>query len=284
MGLKSTRKIITALLTALIIFSLEAAVIGFMGTAVAGNKKLYVNAIANQTLASECEKQLDSKYTVLSHQTGIPKDVFTSVTVKYDTLSSLSQAAEYLFDENDAELKNDARKQYFTDTCKEYLNANGIKYNEADIEKTAQAASDIYSDTVGIHNLEFLKNTVNRIRENSAKAMSFFIVFAAMGIGCVCLMYKKKEQRLLYSSYGIIAGGVATVFTSLIALVFREHKTFGVYYEVFYDMQKTQLLFLLLGGAVLFAIGGVIFAASIKTAKTEERRKNTRFSKIVDKL
>ena len=52
MGLKSTRKIITALLTALIIFSLEAAVIGFLGTAVAGNKKLYVNAIANQTLAS----------------------------------------------------------------------------------------------------------------------------------------------------------------------------------------------------------------------------------------
>ena len=255
-----------------------------MGTAVAGNKKLYVNAIANQTLASECEKQLDNKYTVLSHQTGIPKDVFTSVSVKYDTLTSLSQAAEYLFDENDAELKNDARKQYFTDTCKEYLNANGIKYNEADIEKTAQAASDIYSDTVGIHNLEFLKNTVNRIRENSAKAMSFFIVFAAMGIGCVCLMYKKKEQRLLYSSYGIIAGGVATVLTSLIALIFREHKTFGVYYEVFYDMQKTQLLFLLFGGAVLFAIGGVIFAVSIKTAKTEERRKNTRFSKIVDKL
>ena len=164
------------------------------------------------------------------------------------------------------------------------MNANGITYTEADIEKTAQAASDIYSDTVGIHNLEFLKNTINRIRENSAKAMSFFIVFAAMGIGCVCLMYKKKEQRLLYSSYGIIAGGVATVFTSLIALVFREHKTFGVYYEVFYDMQKTQLLFLLLGGAVLFAIGGVIFAVSIKTAKTEERRKNTRFSKIVDKL
>ena len=114
--------------------------------------------------------------------------------------------------------------------------------------------------------------------------MSFFIVFAAMGIGCVCLMYKKKEQRLLYSSHGILGAGVATVLTSLIALIFREHKTLGAYYEVFYDMQKTQLLFLLFGGAVLLAVGGVIFAVSIKTAKTEERRKNTRFSKIVDKL
>lgn len=113
--------------------------------------------------------------------------------------------------------------------------------------------------------------------------MSFFIVFAAMGIGCVCLMYKKKEQRLLYSSYGIIAGGVATVLTSLIALIFREHKTFGVYYEVFTICKKLNFISSF-GGAVLFAIGGVIFAVSIKTAKTEERRKNTRFSKIVDKL
>ena len=114
--------------------------------------------------------------------------------------------------------------------------------------------------------------------------MSFFIVFAAMGIGCLCLMYKKKEQRLLYSSHGILGAGVATVLTSLIALVFRENKTLGAYYEVFYDMQKTQLLFLFLGGVVLLAVGGVILAVSIKTAKTEESRKNTRFSKIVDKL
>ena len=284
MGLKSTRKIITALLTVLIIFSLEATVIGILGTAVAGNKTLYVNAISNEELAAECEKQLDSKYAVLAQETGIPKDVFTSVMTKYDTLTSLSQAAEYLFDENDAELKNDARKQYFADTCKEYLNANGIKYNEADIENTAQAASDIYSDVVGIHNLEFLKDTVNRIRENSAKAMSFFIVFAVMGIGAVCLMYKKKAQRLVYSSHGIIGAGIATVITSVLALIFRKNNALGMYYDVFRDMQKTELLLLLAGGIALLAIGGIVFAVGIKNAKTEESRKNTRFSKIVDKL
>lgn len=284
MGLKSTRKIITALLTVLVIFSLQAAVMGFLGSTVAGNKKLYVNAVSHSALAAECEKQLDNKYTVLAHQSGIPKDVFTSVMTKYDTASSLSQAAEYLFDENDAELRNGARQQYFYDTCKEYLDANNITYDDADIQNTAQEASDIYSDTVGIHNLEFLKNSVADIRENSAKAMSFFVVFAAIGIGSICLMYKKKAQKLLYSSHCVLGAGVSSVLASVLTLVFREHKSLSAYYQVFYDMQKTQLLFLLAGGVLLLLVGGVMLGISVKLANTEESRKNTRFSKIVDKL
>lgn len=284
MGLRSTRKIITALLTALVIFSLEATVIFCIGTTVVGNKKLYVNAIAVQSLADECEKQLDAKYSVLAHQTGLPKDAFTNIMNKNSTLSSLAQAAEYLFDENDAELKSDAREQYFFENCKEYLDANGIKYDEASVRNAASRASDVYSDTVGVHNLEFVKNYVAKSRELSAKAMSFFAVFTAVGIGAICLMYKKKAARLLYTAYAVTGAGISTVVTFVLSAIFREHKSLGIYYGVFLNMQKTQLAFLLGGGILLLAVGVALLVASDRVAKIEENRKNTRFSKIVDKL
>lgn len=177
--LASSRKILSYLLSAITAVVLVVAVISGINHLTIGNKNFYIKSFSTQALAYECDKQLTEKYKTLSTKSNLPFDIFDSVKVKFDTKESLNQAAKFLFDENDATLKNGSRYNYFKSTIGEYIEANDIKISDKTIDIVASEAQQIYSDTVGIHNLEFLRNDMQKQNTRSIHSFSICIVILA---------------------------------------------------------------------------------------------------------
>ena len=141
MMLASSRKILSYLLSAITAVVLVVAVISGINHLTIDNKNFYIKSFSTQALADECDKQLTEKYKTLSKKSNLPFDIFDSVKVKFDTKESLNQAAEFLFDENDATLKNGSRYNYFKSTIGEYIEANDIKISDKTIDIVASEAS-----------------------------------------------------------------------------------------------------------------------------------------------
>ena len=283
----SSRKILSYLLSVITAVSLVVAVISGINNLTIGNKNFYINSFSTQALADECDKQLTEKYKTLSTKSNLPLDVFDSVKVKFDTKESLSQAAEFLFDENDATLKNGSRYNYFKSTIGEYIEANDIKMSDKTVDLVATEAQQIYSDTVGIHNLEFLKNDVQRQSIRSIHYFSICLVVLVLADFLLAYIYDKKVQFLLYFSSGIITGGVATVLSSLVMrLAHIGTVTFSpaVWNTAFDNIANNVLLYRIIAGLVVLLIGTALFVFAQHRINREQMRKNTRYSKIISKL
>lgn len=291
MGLKSSRKLLSAFLTAIIAFSFISICFGILQISTVYNKNYYINGLSDSSVALECEKQLSSKYEALSAKTNIPVDIFNSVTKKYSTTDSLRQAASNLFDENDSKLKNEVRQQYFEDTCKEYFNANNIRYDEKAVKLACEEASDIYSDTVGIHNLDYLKQSIVFNRTKVTRQMSFYVLFTASAVICICLLYKnKQEERLLYISYSLFASSTGCFLYSVLNMIFKPYRDFistiepEIFAKAFISMSSKYNLRLMLVSVVLLILAVVSFVIYVRWSKREQFRKDTRFGKIIHKL
>lgn len=288
MGLKSTRKILSVVFAVIISFSLAACVSCVVETFTVSSSGFYEKHFSSQALADECDKQLTKKYTALSKKSNIPLEVFESVKKQYSTALSLKQAASYLFDENDATLNNDARVKYFYSICTEYLDANELSYSKDEVYNVCVEASQIYSDTVGIHNLEYLKNDVDARNRNNTKKMSVFVLSVALSVIFTLFMYKKRLQGMIYVCAGVMGGGIGVVVSSLLRLIFKVGTVYDIqpecYSVVFNHMSKSYLLFEALGGVALILVGIVIIFVVQRFISRDEFRKNTRFFKVVEKL
>lgn len=291
MGLKSSRKLLSAFLTAIIAFSFISICFGILQISTVYNKNYYINGLSDSSVALECEKQLSSKYEALSVKTDIPFDIFNSVTKKYNTTESLRQAASNLFDENDSKLKNYARQQYFEDTCKEYFKANNIRYDENAVKLACKEASDIYSDTVGIHNLDYLKESIAFNRTKVTRQMSFYVLFTAGALICICLLYKnKREERLRYISYSLFASSVGCFLYSVFNMIFKPYRDFistiepEIFANAFISMSSRYNYRLMLISLVLLMLAVISLVIYVRWSKREQFRKDTRFGKIIHKL
>lgn len=287
MMLAFSRKILSYLLSAIIAVVLVVAVISGINHLTIGNKNFYIKSFSTQALADECDKQLTEKYKTLSTKSNLPFDIFDSVKVKFDTKESFNQAAESLFDENDATLKNGSRYNYFKSTIGEYIEANDIKISDKTIDIVASEAQQIYSDTVGIHNLEFLQNDMQKQGTRSIHSFSICIVILAFAAFLFAYIYDKKVQFVLYFSSGIMAGGVATVLSSLVMRLTHVGTVTvspAVWSSAFGNMANNILLFRIIAGIVVWLIGTALFVFAQHRINREQMRKNTRYSKIFAKL
>lgn len=288
MGLKSTRRILSIVFSVILAFSLFVSVSCIMSNLTVSNRDFYEKQFANESITSECNRQLDNKLKTLAKKSNIPFEVFESVKKQYNTSQSLEQAASYLFDENDSTLNNEVRLKYFYDICTEYLDANGYEYSTDAVYNACVEAAQIYSDTVGIHNLEYLNNDISARRTSNTKKISIFLLASAICIVLTLYMYKKKTEGMIYVSSGIIGGGIAGVISFLLQLVFKVGTSYDfepfVYSNAFGTMYKTYLVDGALACAVLTLIGIAVLVVTVKIINRDEFRKNTRFFKVVDKL
>ena len=288
MGLKSTRRILSIVFSVILAFSLFVSASCIMSNLTVSNRDFYEKQFANEKITSECNRQLDDKLKTLAKKSNIPFEVFESVKKQYNTSQSLEQAASYLFDENDSTLNNEVRLKYFYDICTEYLDANGYDYSTDAVYNACVEAAQIYSDTVGIHNLEYLNNDISARRTSNTKKISIFLLASAICIVLTLYMYKKKTEGMIYVSSGIIGGGIAGVISFLLQLAFKVGTSYDfeplVYSNVFGAMYKTYLVDGALACAVLTLIGFAVLVVTVKIIDRDEFRKNTRFFKVVDKL
>ncbi|MGN0521694.1 MAG: hypothetical protein ACI4IQ_03545, partial [Eubacterium sp.] len=131
-----------------------------MSLLVAGNILFFGSALVKNTLCSadflkrtfltqdlkeQCEKNFESRMNALELDSLIPVRVFETVSKVDDETSE--DAIDRLFGEHDTSLYTADRVETFEELCKEYLDGNGIKYNEEQVQNTAVRATQIYADS-----------------------------------------------------------------------------------------------------------------------------------------
>ncbi|WP_294834990.1 hypothetical protein [uncultured Eubacterium sp.] len=286
--LAKSRKILSYFLAVIIAVSVAASIVSAVDCLTVGNRAFYVKAFSTQKLADECDRQLTEKYKALSAKSNLPLDIFDSVKVKFNTRESLVQASGYVFDENDEALKNGSRYSYFEKTINEYIDANNIKMSKQSIDLVASEAQQIYSDTVGIHNLKFLQKTVAERNSASLRRLSACLVVVALSAFLLVYIYEKNIKSASYFAIGFMAGSVAVVALSLIMLLAKVGTqvvaTPDVWATVLSDMAIKVLVFRLVGGIASLALSTAFFVFAQKQISREQMRKDTRYSKIFSKL
>lgn len=286
--LAKSRKILSYFLAVIIAVSVTASIASAVDCLTVGNRAFYVKAFSTQKLADECDRQLTEKYKALSAKSNLPLDIFDSVKVKFNTRESLVQASGYVFDENDEALKNGSRYSYFEKTINEYIDANNIKMSKQSIDLVASEAQQIYSDTVGIHNLKFLQKSVAERNSASLRRLSACLVVVALSAFLLVYIYEKNIKSASYFAIGFMAGSVAVVALSLIMLLAKVGTqvvaTPDVWATVLSDMAIKVLVFRLVGGIASLALSTVLFVFAQKQISREQMRKDTRYSKIFSKL
>lgn len=286
--LAKSRKILSYFLAVIIAVSVMASLVSAVDCLTVGNRTFYVKAFSTQKLADECDRQLTEKYKALSAKSNLPLDIFDSVKVKFNTRESLVQASGYVFDENDEALKNGSRYSYFEKTINEYIDANNIKMSKQSIDLVASEAQQIYSDTVGIHNLKFLQKSVAERNSASLRRLSACLVVVALSAFLLVYIYEKNIKSASYFAIGFMAGGVAVVALSLIMLLAKVGTqvvaTPDVWATVLSDMAIKVLVFRLVGGITSLALSTALFVFAQKQISREQMRKDTRYSKIFSKL
>ncbi|WP_308619141.1 hypothetical protein [uncultured Eubacterium sp.] len=282
------RRILSYFLAIIVAVSVSISLVSGIDFLTVGNKQFYVKTFATQKLADECNSQLTEKYKALSAKSNLPLDIFDSVKVKFDTKESLVQAVNYVFDENDETLKNGSRYSYFESTINEYINANDIKMSKQNIELVSLEAEQIYSDTVGIHNLRFLQKTVAEHNSNSLHWLSACLVIIAFSAFLLAYIYKKNIKSALYFASGFMAGSIGVIVSSLVMWLAKIKTQFDVspdiWAKTFSDMAVKILVFRLVAGAVLLAFSIALFIFAQKRVDREQMRKDTRYSKIFSRL
>lgn len=286
--LAKSRKILSYFLAVIIAVSVTASIVSAVDCLTVGNRAFYVKSFSTQKLADECDRQLTEKYKALSAKSNLPLDIFDSVKVKFNTRESLVQASGYVFDENDEALKNGSRYSYFEKTINEYIDANNIKMSKQSIDLVASEAQQIYSDTVGIHNLKFLQRTVAERNSASLRRLSACLVVVAQSAFLLVYIYEKNIKSASYFAIGFMAGSVAVVALSLIMLLAKVGTqvvaTPDVWATVLSDMAIKVIVFRLVGGIASLALSTALFVFAQKQISREQMRKDTRYSKIFSKL
>lgn len=288
MGLKKTRTVLSIIIALVIAISSVCMLSSLTLEFSLASQGFFSKHLITNEIAEECNNQLNLKYDALEAESGIPARVFKMSMETYSTMDNLKLAAENVFTEETAELYSNERIDYFYDLCTEYLNGNNIKYNEADVRRTAEKATRIYSETVGVHNTEAIAQYLTLFKNNCTKTTSIAIVSIILCAGLLVIIYRKKNFALSYFAGGIAGGGLATMVGALLALIFqigtRISISPAVYQSSVASMVRIYFGYLLLVGFVLCAIGSLINFLLYKYYKREADRQATRFSKIVAKL
>ena len=156
------------------------------------------------------------------------------------------------------------------------------------IDLVASEAQQIYSDTVGIHNLKFLQKSVAERNSASLRRLSACLVVVALSAFLLVYIYEKNIKSASYFAIGFMAGSVAVVALSLIMLLAKVGTqvvaTPDVWATVLSDMAIKVLVFRLVGGIASLVFSTALFVFAQKRISREQMRKDTRYSKIFSKL
>ncbi len=288
MGLKYTRKILSVILTVIVAVSSFMGAVAFVMANTYGNQDFYEKYWCSDELAEECEKQLDESFSALSYKSGIPLDVFNAVKREADIKYFIDQAVKSLFSDYDSTLYNENRVDYFYSLCTMYLKANEYHYSEKDIKNVAREATKVFSDCVGIHNADMIRDFVSARQKTSNTYFSLSLIVSMLCIALIALLYKEKEKGFLYIGSAIIASGTGQLMMSVASVIFGIHSKFDVfpvaYEEVLIHLKNTFMLWNSVCGAAIIVLGALIFALAIRQVALKEYRSNSRYYKVVGKL
>ena len=290
MGLKASRKVMSIIFSIVICASTVCMLVSAVLSATFAAPNFIAENLITDEVVEECEKQLSAQFETLEAESGIPARVFKTITVenkKSNIRDNMKLAASHIFTEESSELYSKEKEALFYNYCVEYLDGNDIKYNESDVKLVAQRAAEIYSNTIGIHNSEIIKEYLSTFGQNCAKASSVSLLAIVVCTVLLMIMYRKKDEPVSYLAGGVAGGGVAVILGAFISLVSGAGKSISVapavYQLSFVSMTRTYFIRLIISGLVVLAVG-VLTEYIIYNKNLRERiRKRIKFAQIITK-
>ncbi|MFR5875343.1 MAG: hypothetical protein ACLUFN_02510 [Eubacterium sp.] len=273
MGLRATRKLLSVILAVLTAACTVLMLASFVVTSTLSSQGYITKHLINETLVAECESQLNIKYDALALKSGIPARVFEMAASEYGVEESLNTAAQYIFSEESATLYNQDRVDYFCKLCTEYLEGNDISYKKEYVQNTAEEAAQIYSDCIGIHNADTVKDNISGLNQSCAKIGSAALVVIVAALILLTVMYKTKSTAYLYSAGAAAGGGIAATIGSLVCLIAKVGSDFAVepaiYQQSFSAMIRLYFIILLI---VSIAFSAIAYSFSTVLIKKNNSR------------
>ena len=220
MGLSETRKLISVNIAILIAAMTVAMIISTVIGAIIGTQAVAERIIVKGDLVTQCSEQLDTKYSVLEAESGIPQRVFLQVKTDYSVESSLKRAMDDAYIGVDSTLYNQSMVDYFERLITEFMQGSELKYNEKDVKLTAQKAARIYSDTLGFHNTSSSELRLQNIKGGCSKAGLISLMVILLSVLIIVIIYAERQKGMTFVAAGFAGGGLGAVVFSLLCLIF----------------------------------------------------------------
>ncbi len=276
MGIGTTRKILSVIIAVLM-----AAVVTLTGALLVMNLTLSNRAfleenVVSDTLVETCEEQLDAKYAVLEAETGIPIRVFQAITVEYPVDTTLKMAFQNAFGAEDSSFYSSNLVNYFYDLCEDYLEESQATFTEEEVRIAADKAAVIFSETVGLHEVDFVNTKLLALRHTVSSILTVAVVGLVLCVALMLMLYSDKNKTASYLLFGGAGGALGMLSGSLGCLIIKAHTRLqllpSIYATVVGEMVKKYFLLTAAAGAVLLI---VFYAALFLTNRqsTSKRRK-----------
>lgn len=269
--IKTSRKILSVILAVLFSLSVFVALFAFVLNSTLLSKTFLEKHFVTDSLVTECEKQLDEGFAVLSDESNIPSDVFSTAYKEFPTKDSMQQATQYIFNEQDSTLYSQNKIDYFYKLCTEYLDGNNIKYKKADITNVAQKAAEIYSNCIGIHNVDYVNVQLPDYSKACGKAITFAVIVAVVIAVFLIIMYSDKNRAFAYLASGAAGSGIAGMLVSVLLILTKLGSSFNYTPEI-YQQCVSSLIRLCLVGMLVCSVVVTAFAYIILFAIKKKQR------------
>ncbi len=216
MKMTRSRGILAIILKFIIAFCTTVLLFSFVFNLTFASSSYFASRFPADTLAAQCDEQLTLKYEMLSKESGFPVRVFEMIKTDIPTAKSIRNALGGLETAEEVNIYSQSLVEFFYDLCEDYANGNNLKYKKADLKATAEKAARIYSDTVGIHNIEGALEKRNELKHKATLAqLVSFVTLVFSGLVTV-LMYTRRHLGFTELMSATLGGGLATLFACIL--------------------------------------------------------------------
>jgi len=264
MGIGETRKILSIILAVLTAVTVAlTAMLALMNTTLANRTFLQKN-IVNEALVQACNEQLDAKFAVLEAETGIPVRVFQAIKEDNPVDVTLNMAFQNAFGAEDSSFYNDNMVSYFYQLCEGYLKESNTLYTEEEVAVAADKAAAIFSETVGLHEVDYVNTKLITMRRSVSVCLAAGAIGLVLCAVLTLMLYTDKNKAMTYLCYGTAGGALGMLLGSIGCLIAKVPSGLNLAPSIYADaagklIQKyflytagTGLLLLVIAYAALF--------------------------------
>lgn len=276
MGLSETRKALCSITAVITSIATAAFIISFVLGFALNSQPFIERILVTDSLVSECEAQLDAKYAVLEAETGIPSRVFAQVKKSYGVGDSLKRALQNVYTDEDSTLYNNTTVEYFNKLCTEYFEGSEIEYDKDDVQRTAVAAAEIFSDTVGFHNADSAPERVETLRKGCSTVELASLMFILLGMLSIVILHTDKKKGFIYTFIGLSGGSLGAAVAAALCVIFKSYNKISILPEVFAlaagNALKICLLLVIPAGLILALASYIAFFITYKKIEKGKER------------
>ena len=283
--MKKTRKFISIIMCIAIALSVFTIATGLTIQKTVFDKDFVADYLITDELQEQCTEQLKLKFKALEKESNIPAKVFKKVLEDKPIDKAMKLNVENFFIDRNTSLNSEDMVDYFYKNCTQYLDENGIKYNEQNVRNAAVQATKLYSDSMGFNNVEHLKLYIDQTVVKIKHSMG--IAFGYLFVACMLMyaMYSDPKQASKYIAQSIIASGFSGVVISLLSGVagygFDLPISPEIYMQSFNELMSKAYLILAVVSLMIMITGTVLAVVIDRLIIRDNNRRQSRFDKKI---